>query len=114
MKMPGKEAVDTYVYDPENPVPSHGGNNLVGATAGPYDQQKIEERDDVLVFTSEELKEPLEVTGPVKLMLYAASSATDTDFNRQIDGVNPDGRATISAKESFAPAIANHPKTSVS
>ncbi len=93
MKMPGKEAVDTYVYDPENPVPSHGGNNLVGATAGPYDQQKIEERDDVLVFTSEELKEPLEVTGPVKLMLYAASSATDTDFTGKLMDVYPDGRA---------------------
>jgi uncharacterized protein len=93
MNMPEKESADSFIYDPSNPVPSNGGNNLVGATAGPYDQQKIEERNDVLVFTSDELKEPLEVTGPIKLMLYASSSALDTDFTGKLVDVFPDGKA---------------------
>lgn len=93
MTMPEKESADAFIYDPSNPVPSNGGNNLFGATAGPYDQQKIEEREDVLVYTSEELKEPLEITGPVKLMLYAASTAPDTDFTGKLVDVYPDGRA---------------------
>lgn len=91
--MPEKENADSFIYDPSNPVPSNGGNNLVGATAGPYDQQKIEERDDVLVFTSDELKEPVEVTGPVKLMLYAASAAPHTDFTGKLVDVYPDGKS---------------------
>ncbi|MGC9329449.1 MAG: CocE/NonD family hydrolase, partial [Candidatus Hinthialibacter sp.] len=87
------ETPDTYVYDPENPVPTHGGNNLVGSTIGPYDQQKIEDRNDVLVYTSEALEKAVEVTGPVKLMLYAASTAQDTDFTGKLVDVHPDGRA---------------------
>ena len=87
------EKTDTFEYDPNNPVPSHGGNNLVGATAGPYDQSKIEDREDVLVYTSDELKEPLEVTGPIQLVLYASSTAKDTDFTGKLIDVHPDGRA---------------------
>ncbi|MBI4657500.1 MAG: CocE/NonD family hydrolase [Verrucomicrobia bacterium] len=93
MEKSGDEPADVFTYDPSNPVLSHGGNNLVGATAGPYDQAKIEEREDVLVYTSAPLDQPLEVTGPVKMILHAASSARDTDFTAKLVDVHPDGKA---------------------
>jgi hypothetical protein len=89
---PGNESFDRFVYDPNNPVPTLGGCNLVGCPAGPRDQTKAEKRNDVLVFTSDELQTDLEVTGPVKVVLYAASSATDTDWTAKLVDVHPDGR----------------------
>ncbi|MBM3846947.1 MAG: CocE/NonD family hydrolase [Verrucomicrobia bacterium] len=86
-------ANDRFSYDPENPVPSHGGNNLVGASAGPMDQSSVEDREDVLVYTTEVLEEDVEVTGPIKLILHAASSARDTDFTGKLVDVHPDGKA---------------------
>jgi putative CocE/NonD family hydrolase len=74
-------------------VPTVGGNNLVGATAGPYDQTKLEERQDVLVYSTPPLQADVEVTGPVKLVLWAASSARDTDFTAKLVDVHPDGKA---------------------
>ena len=93
MQQPTTSGTDAFTYDPENPAPTGGGNNLGGAPAGPYDQTKIEERDDVLVYTSAPLKEPLEITGPVNMILFAASSATDTDFTAKLVDVHPDGKA---------------------
>ena len=90
---PLKEESDTFEYDPNNPIPSKGGNNLMGAPAGPYDQSELEEREDILVFTSEPLEEKLEVTGPVKMILHASSSAKDTDFTAKLVDVHPDGKA---------------------
>ncbi|HIE99433.1 MAG TPA: CocE/NonD family hydrolase [Fuerstia sp.] len=90
---PGTSAIDTYTYDPDNPTPTAGGNNLGGAPAGPFDQTRIEQREDVLVYTSAPLAEAIEVTGPVKMILYAASSATDTDFTAKLVDVHPDGKA---------------------
>jgi len=89
---PGNESFDRFVYDPNNPVPTLGGCNLVGCPAGPRDQTKAEKRNDVLVFTSDKLQTDLEVTGPVKVVLYAASSATDTDWTAKLIDVHPDGR----------------------
>jgi putative CocE/NonD family hydrolase len=89
---PGHEQGDEFVYDPNDPVPTAGGCNLVGCPAGPRDQSQVEKRNDVLVFTSEELKTELEVTGPVKVVLYAASTAKDTDFTAKLLDVHPDGR----------------------
>jgi len=89
---PVQEPDDKFVYDPNNPVPTAGGCNLVGCPAGPRDQSEVEKRNDVLVFTSEELKTELEVTGPVKVVLYAASTAKDTDFTAKLVDVHPDGR----------------------
>ena len=89
---PSSEPIDEYVYDPNDPVPTAGGCNLVGCPAGPRDQVEVEKRNDVLVFTSEELKTELEVTGPVKVVLYAASTAKDTDFTAKLLDVHPDGR----------------------
>jgi putative CocE/NonD family hydrolase len=83
---------DEFVYDPNDPVPTTGGCNLVGCPMGPRDQSEVEKRDDVLVFTSETLKSELEVTGPVKVVLYAATTAKDTDWTAKLVDVHPDGR----------------------
>ena len=90
---PGDEPPDQFTYDGSNPVPSVGGNNLMGATAGPYDQTRVEEREDVLVYSTPPLEQDVEVTGPVKLILWAASSARDTDFTGKLVDVYPDGKA---------------------
>lgn len=93
---------DTFSYDPDNPVPSHGGNHSIGRSSpglsqllkpGPFDQREIEARPDVLVYTSDVLRENLEVTGPVVVTLFAASSAPDTDFVARLTDVHPDGRS---------------------
>jgi len=89
---PGNEPFDSFVYDPNDPVPTLGGCNLIGCPAGPTNQTTAENRNDVLVFTSDELKTDLEVTGPVKVILYAASSACDTDWTAKLVDVHPDGR----------------------
>jgi len=90
---PEAEKTDGFTYDPNDPVPSIGGNNLVGPSAGPYDQVQVEKRSDVLVYTSTALEREVEVTGPVKATLWAASSARDTDFTAKLVDVHPDGRA---------------------
>lgn len=93
LEKPVAEAPDKFTYDANNPVSTHGGNNLVGAPIGPFDQSQIEERPDVLVYTTAPLPKPVEVTGPVKVILYAASSAKDTDFTAKLVDVYPDGKA---------------------
>lgn len=81
---------DTFTYDPRTPVPT----GSAGAySRAPTDQRALEERRDVLVYTSEPMAAPLEVTGPVQLVLWAASSATDTDFTARLVDVHPDGTA---------------------
>jgi putative CocE/NonD family hydrolase len=60
---------------------------------GVYDQRPVEERRDVLVYTSAPMEKPLEVTGPVKVKLYASSSVPDTDFTAKLVDVRPDGYA---------------------
>jgi putative CocE/NonD family hydrolase len=90
---PADEPIDTYTYDPEDPVPTTGGNNLVGAPIGPFDQAEVEERDDVLVYSSEPLSEPMEVTGPIKARLFVSTSAVDTDFTAKLVDVDPEGKA---------------------
>jgi len=88
------ESNDRYIYDPNNPVPTIGGNLMYKALpAGPYDQSSINQRNDILVFSTPPLEQDLEVTGPVKLTLYAASSARDTDFTAKLLDVHPDGKA---------------------
>ncbi len=91
-----REASDRFVYSPANPVRTKGGS-LPGATPGlkpgPFDQRDVEEREDVLVYTSEPVTTELEVTGPLSVSLYASSSAKDTDFTAKLLDVHPDGRA---------------------
>lgn len=101
-RAPENEPPDRFTYDPRDPVPTLGGNHSVGpynpglyemARPGPYDHRPIESREDVLTFTSEPLAQDLEVTGPVTVILYAASSAPDTDFVARLTDVYPDGRS---------------------
>jgi putative CocE/NonD family hydrolase len=84
------QPVDTFTYDPRRPVPT----GTAGAySRAPSDQREIEERPDVLVYTSAPLPDALEVTGPVQLILWASSSALDTDFTARLVDVFPDGSA---------------------
>ena len=83
-----------YRYDPEDPVPTIGGCNLVIAK-GPFDQRTIEDRPDVLLYTSEPLNQPLEVTGRVKVVLFASSSCRDTDLTAKLTDVYPDGKSVL-------------------
>ena len=90
-----RQTADTFLYDPERPVPSRGGCTLFpGAqSAGPRDQRPVEERDDVLVYTSEPVDRPTEVTGPVEAVIFAATDGQDTDFTAKLVAVTTDGRA---------------------
>ena len=89
---PGEETPDSFVYDPNDPVPTRGGNTLI-IPIGVQDQREVEARQDVLVYTGEPLAEPMEVTGPIVVQLFAASSAPDTDFTAKLVDVRPDGYA---------------------
>jgi uncharacterized protein len=89
---PGDEPPDRFAYDPDDPVPTRGGNTLILAM-GVQDQRPVEARNDVLVYTSAVVTEPLEVTGPVVVTLHATSSAPDTDFTAKLVDVRPDGYA---------------------
>jgi putative CocE/NonD family hydrolase len=73
---------DMFVYDPETPVPTLGGQ-ISTLVPGPSDRRSVQQRKDVLVYTTEPLAEDMEVTGPVELRLSAASSAVDTDFTQR-------------------------------
>jgi putative CocE/NonD family hydrolase len=92
---PGEEAPDRYVYDPHKPVRSRGGriNPDLGEPGGPLDQNVVEQRADVVCYTSNELATDVETTGPLELHLFASSSAPDTDFMARLVDVQPDGRA---------------------
>ncbi len=92
---PGHEPADRFTYDPQDPTPTHGGPILMNATfvPGVRDQRPIERRADVLVYTSAPLDHEVEVTGPVVVKLWAASSAPDTDFVARLVDVHPDGLA---------------------
>ena len=105
-----------YDYDPQDPVPTVGGSILMAEIhrPGPRDQRGIEERPDVLVYTSPVLEGPYTVIGSVYVTLFAASSAPDTDFVARLVDVYPDGRAICvadgilraSARESYpAPGV---------
>jgi len=82
----------SFIYDPKNPVPTLGGNNLF-LEKGPFDNRELEKRSDVLVYTSAPLTEDLEVTGRVKVKLFVSTSCTDTDFTAKLCDVYPDGRS---------------------
>ncbi|MBN1222024.1 MAG: CocE/NonD family hydrolase, partial [Candidatus Aminicenantes bacterium] len=87
----GAEKPDEYVYDPADPVQflfktfAQMGMN--------EDQRSIEEREDVLCYTSDVLPEDLEITGPLRVKLYISSDVTDTDFFARLVDVHPDGYA---------------------
>jgi len=95
---PSSVGSDSYQYDPMNPVQTIGGGDCCnGGTVipGAFDQRVLEARADVLVFTSEPLEEPLEVSGFVGAVLSVSSDARDTDFTVKLVDVLPDGTAYI-------------------
>jgi len=87
---PGQEPADHFAYDPRNPVLTAGGNNLL-EDVGAKDQAAVEKRPDVLVFTTPPLAGEVEVTGPISAVVYAASTARDTDFTVKLCDVYPNG-----------------------
>ncbi len=89
---------DTFVYDPMNPVQTIGGGDCCNGgvvTPGAFDQRPVEVRNDVLVYTSEPLKEPVTIAGFVDAVLHVSSDAKDTDFAVKLVDVAPDGTAYI-------------------
>lgn len=92
---PASSEPDRYIHNPLDPVPSRGGRSCCFSFVspmGPADQTDVEARNDVLVFTTEKLQRPITIAGPVELVLYASSSAVDTDFTAKLVDVAADGR----------------------
>jgi putative CocE/NonD family hydrolase len=95
---PGTQRPDRYRYDPLNPVPTVGGGDCCNGgivIPGAFDQRGVEARNDVLVYSSEPLQDPIEVSGFVNAVLQVSSSAPDTDFAVKLVDVAPDGTAWI-------------------
>src|SRR5690606_37926357 len=93
---PPAAARDTSTYGPMNPVTSYGGNVCCtgnAVQAGAFDQRKMEERPDILVYTTEPFKDGLELSGQISVTLYVESDAKDTDFTVKLIDVAPDGTA---------------------
>ena len=93
---PTTDAPDKFDYDPMNPVSSYGGNVCCTGNAvsgGAFDQRKMEERADILVYSSAPLTEGIEVSGPIEVTLYVSSDVKDTDFTVKLIDVLPDGTA---------------------
>lgn len=85
----------SYRYDPNDPVPTTGGNNCCGSPtiAGPVDQAPLDARQDIVRFTSDVLKAPVTIAGPVKMDLHATTDGRDTDWMVKLIDVHPDGKA---------------------
>lgn len=95
-KVPSSDKPDTFMYDPSKPVNSFGGNVCCtgnAVTGGSFDQSQMELRDDILVYTSEPLKEGMEVSGFINATLYLSSDVKDTDVTLKLIDVYPDGQA---------------------
>lgn len=95
-RAPSRDTPDRFTYDPMHPVPSYGGNVCCTGNAvrgGAFDQREMEQRPDILVYTTEPLEEGAEVSGPVEVTLHVSSDVRDTDFTAKLIDVYPDGRA---------------------
>lgn len=93
---PGDEPPDIFVFDPGNPVPSRGGASCCTAATAPigvFDQREVEIRNDVLVYTTDPLREDLDVIGSVEVIVFAATDAPDTDWTAKLVDVEPNGFA---------------------
>jgi putative CocE/NonD family hydrolase len=87
---PEQESSDAYTYDPRDPVMTL--YSAAGQQA-PIDQRTLDGRQDVLVYATPPLESAVEVTGPIVVILWASSSARDTDFIAKLIDVWPDGFA---------------------
>lgn len=90
--IPAKEPPDRYTYDPADPTPFIT-NATFAQVGGPDDYRPVEQRNDVLVYTSEPVAADTMVCGPVRARIYAASSARDTDFMAKLIDLWPEGFA---------------------
>lgn len=93
---PDQEKPDRFTYDPANPVPTNGGSTCCFPQIVPWgaiDQQKIEGRDDILVYSTPPLEQDVDLTGPVTVHLFASTSGRDTDWTAKLVDVSPDGVA---------------------
>jgi putative CocE/NonD family hydrolase len=93
---PAKDMPDAFTYDPMNPVNSLGGNVCCTGNAvqgGSFDQAQMELRNDILVYTSEQLKEGVEISGFIESTLFVSSTGLDTDVTIKLIDVYPDGKA---------------------
>ena len=93
---PTDEPFDTYLYNPNDPVPTAGGPlccNPYFVQNGAFNQGEIEDRSDVLVYTTTPLETDVEVTGPIKVNIWATTTARDTDFTAKLVDVCEDGSA---------------------
>jgi hypothetical protein len=95
-ELPNKTISDSFTYDPMNPVMSYGGNVCCTGNAiqgGAFDQQDMEKREDILVYTTAPLEKGIEVSGFIETKLFVSSDVKDTDFTIKLIDVYPDGRA---------------------
>ncbi len=92
-----KDSCLEYTFDPADPCPTRGGCNLC-IEAGPKKQNDVEEREDVLTFSTEPLPEPIEVTGHPEICIFLSSSAVDTDLSVRLTDVYPDGSSYLMAE----------------
>jgi putative CocE/NonD family hydrolase len=91
-----KSPFDTFEFDPAHPVPTRGGSVCCNPKVfpwGPFDQRVVEERKDVLIYSTKPLKDPVEVAGPVKVALWVSTNVKDTDYTAKLVDVFPDGTA---------------------
>ncbi|MDP7364903.1 MAG: CocE/NonD family hydrolase [Candidatus Latescibacteria bacterium] len=96
LESPAAEAADQFVYDPDYPVQTLGGNNCCSPHVvpwGPHDQRPAEMRGDVLCYTSDPLSGDLQVIGPIEVVLFAATDGLDTDWTAKLVDVFPNGYA---------------------
>ena len=93
---PGDEPPDLYIHEPGVPVPSMGGHSCCFDTItpmGPADQHTAEVSRMILVYTSQPLEQGIELVGDAEVTLYAASTATDTDFTARLCVVDETGKS---------------------
>jgi len=90
-------AYDSFTYDPADPSPTYGGREYIGLSHGygPIDQNPVEVRDDVLVYSTPVFTQPLTVLGKIRCLLYASSDGYDTDWSVRVTDLYPDGRSIL-------------------
>lgn len=101
-QMQEQRSSTTYVFDPDDPVPTIGGNVSARVRDGAFDQREREDffpshppylplgaRSDVVVFMTEPLQEDVLVAGPIEVVLFVSSSAVDTDFTAKLIDRHP-------------------------
>jgi uncharacterized protein len=84
----------SFIDDPANPVPTLGSREHA-KERHTADLRPIENRPDVMVFSTPILDKPVEVTGPIKAKIYFKTDVVDTDFVVRLSDVYPDGRSML-------------------